>query len=203
MPRYWNIDTGHGNQLAAGLAPEIHARRVAQEKANALSESVWLYDPRDIDDEGEVQSEEIHPVKKTEAQLAKEVKEILGDPRTPRRSLAHSPVRRRLDPKTEIEGRAISGQRLQGQDVARLSRDRKIMRLRHVWPEGTDGRVWAGVRRAFMAWAHEIADQTGKPVEIYAKEGFRGWNEITWSFRVDLRPKIGQMTKLIKSSPLR
>jgi hypothetical protein len=33
------------------------------------------------------------------------------------------------------------------------------------------------------------------------RELLRGWNEITWSFRVDLRPKIGQMTKLIKSSP--
>jgi hypothetical protein len=30
----------------------------------------------------------------------------------------------------------------------------------------------------------------------------RGWNEITWSFLVDLRRGIVQMTKLIKSSPL-
>jgi hypothetical protein len=29
----------------------------------------------------------------------------------------------------------------------------------------------------------------------------RGWNEITWSFLVDLRRGIVQMTKLIKSSP--
>jgi hypothetical protein len=28
----------------------------------------------------------------------------------------------------------------------------------------------------------------------------RGWNEITWSFLVDLRRGIVQMTKLIKSS---
>jgi hypothetical protein len=34
------------------------------------------------------------------------------------------------------------------------------------------------------------------------EQQLRGWNEITWSFRVDLRPKIGQMAKLIKSSPL-
>jgi hypothetical protein len=32
-------------------------------------------------------------------------------------------------------------------------------------------------------------------------QGLRGWNEITWSFLVDLRRGIVQMTKLIKSSP--
>jgi hypothetical protein len=35
-----------------------------------------------------------------------------------------------------------------------------------------------------------------------AWQDLRGWNEITWSFLVDLRRGIVQMTKLIKSSPL-
>jgi hypothetical protein len=77
---YWNIDDGHGNQLAAGLSPEILARRIAQEKADERGESVWMYDPRDIDDEGEVRSEEIRPKvsKKNPTQLRREIAAVLG-----------------------------------------------------------------------------------------------------------------------------
>jgi hypothetical protein len=34
------------------------------------------------------------------------------------------------------------------------------------------GRVWSGVRSAFMDLAHKVANGTGRPVDVYAKEGF-------------------------------
>ena len=73
--------------------------------------------------------------------------------------------------KVAIEDRAISGLKLNGEDVAALSRNGKHLTLRHVWPESVDARVWDGVRRAFMSWAQEIADASGKSVEIYSKHG--------------------------------
>lgn len=74
--------------------------------------------------------------------------------------------------KREIENCGIAGTRLDGSDVASLSRDMRVMTLRHRWPEGTDGRVLSVVRSAFMRGAKEIAKTTGKSVEVYAKEGF-------------------------------
>ncbi len=74
--------------------------------------------------------------------------------------------------KRKIENRAISGLKLRGADVARVSRDRRKMTLRHCWPNEVDARVWDGVRRAFMLLAYEIANATGHSVEVYDP---RGW----------------------------
>jgi hypothetical protein len=56
--------------------------------------------------------------------------------------------------------------------------------------------------RAELATALEREERNNEALQSALAEALRGWNEITWSFRVDLRPKISQMTKLIKSSPL-
>jgi len=40
----WNIDSVHGNELSAGIQLEVVARRIAQETANRLGESVYLYE---------------------------------------------------------------------------------------------------------------------------------------------------------------
>lgn len=54
---YWNIDTGHGDEIAAGM-DEVHARRVAQEAADARGEPVYLYEVSGGDESG---YEEIAP----------------------------------------------------------------------------------------------------------------------------------------------
>ncbi len=71
-----------------------------------------------------------------------------------------------------IENAAISGSRIDGRNVASVSRSRRSLTLRHRWAEHCDARVWDGVRRAFMTLAHEIADATGRSVEVYDP---RGW----------------------------
>jgi hypothetical protein len=73
--------------------------------------------------------------------------------------------------KSEIESRGRSGSRIDGSDVATLSRDMRVMTLKHVWSDNADGRVLDTVRRAFMREAHRIADMTGKSVEVYSKHG--------------------------------
>lgn len=65
------------------------------------------------------------------------------------------------------------GSRLDFADVARLSRDKRVITLRHVWPDDTDARVWHAISGVVTRRAVEIAEQTGKSVEIYAKEGFQ------------------------------
>lgn len=78
----------------------------------------------------------------------------------------------RTDHKSRIENQAISGMPIDGRDVAVVSRDRRTVRLRHVWPDDVDARVWHGVREAFMDLATDLARETRHPVEVYAKEGY-------------------------------
>lgn len=107
------------------------------------------------------------PPPKTSRQISREVNQLLSaEKATVRKS------RSRTDGKGDIENRAISGLPLSGKAVASLSRDRRVMRLRHVWPNDTDARTWHGVRQAFLNWAQEVANETGKSVEVYAKEGW-------------------------------
>ena len=107
------------------------------------------------------------PPPKTRRQITREVDQLLtAEKATIRKSSS------RTDRKGAIENAAISGLPLSGDAVASLSRDRRVMRLRHVWPDDTDARTWHGVRQAFLNWAQEVANETGKPVEVYAKEGF-------------------------------
>lgn len=55
---YWNIDSGHGDELSAGIQLEARARKAAQERANERGESVYLYEVRDG---VSLESEEIAP----------------------------------------------------------------------------------------------------------------------------------------------
>lgn len=65
MTTTYSIDTGDGNQLCAGLQGYDYARKVAQERADKLGESVYLYAPSDVaeaEERGEEhKSEEIDP----------------------------------------------------------------------------------------------------------------------------------------------
>ena len=58
---YWNIDSGDGNELSAGIRLESEARKIAQRMANEHGESVYLYEVGNGDGESEVESEEIEP----------------------------------------------------------------------------------------------------------------------------------------------
>lgn len=69
--------------------------------------------------------------------------------------------------KHEIEREAIAGGRVRGRDVARVSRSRKYITLRHAWPENVDARAWARIMRE----ARELAESVGAS-EIYDP---RGW----------------------------
>lgn len=75
--------------------------------------------------------------------------------------------------KTEILEHVLHGRMswrtLRGSDVATISKDMRVITLRHVW--SNDKRVWDAVQRAFAEYAREIADATGDLVEIYSKRG--------------------------------
>ena len=82
--------------------------------------------------------------------------------------------------KTEIREHVLYGRMswrtLRGSDVAAVSKDMRVMTLRHEWREQSrrshdDERVWKAVQRAFAAYAREIADATGDLVEVYSKQG--------------------------------
>ena len=64
------------------------------------------------------------------------------------------------------------GSLLSGADVARVSRDRRVVTLRHVWPDDTDARVWHGVEQAAYTLAREVVRRTGRPVSILTAEGW-------------------------------
>lgn len=79
--------------------------------------------------------------------------------------------------KTDIELAALSGygpygSALAGSDVARVSRDKRCITMRHAWRDDIDARVWAGVRNAAWGLARQVADETGRGVEIYASGGW-------------------------------
>lgn len=74
--------------------------------------------------------------------------------------------------KRQLEIRAESGLRLEGRDVARVSRRGDVITLRHRWAEHCDARVWDAVRRAFLHLAQEQANRMGRSVEVYDP---RGW----------------------------
>ena len=76
----------------------------------------------------------------------------------------------------EIETRAVAGLPLCAADLARVSRDRRVVTLRRRWmsAESMDARVWDAIRRAVVTLAQSIADKTGRSVEIYAADP-NGW----------------------------
>lgn len=56
--------------------------------------------------------------------------------------------------------------------MATEARSGRYVTLRHAWPDNVDGRVWAAVKRAAMRRAYGLADESGRPVEVYAKQGY-------------------------------
>lgn len=79
-----------------------------------------------------------------------------------------------------IEDSAISGVKLDLQDVASidrcLSRRVKTVKLRHSWPENaTDGRVWDGISAALKRGARELmlADSRINVVQVWSHNA--GW----------------------------
>lgn len=76
--------------------------------------------------------------------------------------------------KRDIIDCGISGIRFSGFEVARVKRgsDWRVLVLRHVWPESTDGRVWTAVRLAIQNYALDLSRKNGgKSVDVYAKDG--------------------------------
>lgn len=73
--------------------------------------------------------------------------------------------------KSMIDNRTRSGLPVAFEDVCRVSRDKRVARLRHVWPDNTDGRVWSGIRQAYVRGAQELANRTDKSVEVYNAHG--------------------------------
>jgi len=145
---YYGISDGDGTQLASGLPPET-ARKTAQRRANDLGRSVWLWEAGAEED-----GEEFTP----------EVGHRVSSHATRRSGFGQGP-------KAQIENWAVSGMPLSGEDVAVVSRDKRTIKLRHAWPDDTDARIWSGVRQAFMALAGQVANKTGRPVEVYTKDG--------------------------------
>lgn len=73
--------------------------------------------------------------------------------------------------KKAIEDRAISGLRVNGEDVASVNRKYGSLTLRHVWPDNIDARVWDGVRKAYVRLARDLANLSSKRVDVYSKHG--------------------------------
>ena len=76
-----------------------------------------------------------------------------------------------MKPKQRIEDRAIAGLPVNPHAVAAVSRNRRGITLRHVWPEGTDARIWDGVRRAYLRLAKDLANSSKRLIEVYSKHG--------------------------------
>jgi hypothetical protein len=77
-----------------------------------------------------------------------------------------------MTPKARIEDRAIAGLAVDPHAVASVSRNRRVITLRHAWSESADARVWDGVRRAYRRLAKDLANSTGRTTEVYSKQGY-------------------------------
>jgi hypothetical protein len=73
--------------------------------------------------------------------------------------------------KSDIESAGLSGLPVAFAAVARVSRNGRVVTLRHVWSDGVDARIWSAVRNAFGRGAQDIANRIGKPVEVYSMHG--------------------------------
>lgn len=72
--------------------------------------------------------------------------------------------------KTEIRSSAIGGLPLHALEVARMSRDRRSLTLRHAW-EGEDGRAVDAVMMSVRRAARALASARGHDVEVYDRAG--------------------------------
>lgn len=73
--------------------------------------------------------------------------------------------------KVEIERRAAYAGLCNIEDVARISRDKRVITMRHVWNDRTDARAWDVIRRELHTTACELARRTRNAVSVYAKDG--------------------------------
>lgn len=73
--------------------------------------------------------------------------------------------------KARIRDWAINApDRLSGVLVARVSRSKSYLTMRHAW-QNEDGRAIDGVTTAAHRLARSVAKRTGKSVEIYHRDG--------------------------------
>ena len=72
--------------------------------------------------------------------------------------------------KARIRDRAISGLDVDPAEVARVSRSKRYLTMRHAW-QNEDGRASDGVFTAARRLARSVARRTGKSVEIYHRDG--------------------------------
>ena len=77
-----------------------------------------------------------------------------------------------MTPKARIEDRAMAGLPVDPHAVASVARNRRVITLRYAWPDSIDARVWDGVRRAYRRLAKDLANSTGRTIEVYSKQGF-------------------------------
>ena len=77
--------------------------------------------------------------------------------------------------KGQIVGLALAGIRLNADDLVsiKITPRGAVMTLRHVWPEGIDGRISDAVHKAINARGAILATAIGRPVEAYAREGWQ------------------------------
>ncbi len=73
--------------------------------------------------------------------------------------------------KRRIAAALVSGLSVEPRDVVRTSRNLRAVTYRHVWPDSTDARIWAGLKRAAIQMAQLCADRTGLPVEVFSAHG--------------------------------
>ena len=136
---------------------------------------VTVQDKRDVEDlvAGLVGEEEEESGEVDEARRAPRGRRQRG----PKMHAAHRSGMESSRSKHDVEiallsGVAPMGGRIDVSDVATVSRDRRAITLRHAWPENVDARVWHNLMSLVRAEARRVADQTGRPVEVYAKQGW-------------------------------
>lgn len=72
--------------------------------------------------------------------------------------------------KAQLENAAVSGLKLSGTAVARVTRSGTVV-LRHVWPDDCDARVWDGIKSAAMRLAREVSRKQDTQVCVQHPDG--------------------------------
>ena len=89
-----------------------------------------------------------------------------------KRSRRSSRRSRHGNTRRDIENAGLSGLPVSFEQIARVSRNKRVVTLRHAWADDVDGRIWSAVRRTFLRGAQKLANETRKSVEVYAKQGW-------------------------------
>jgi len=72
--------------------------------------------------------------------------------------------------KSQIISCARLGIKLDGSDVARVSRNGRAITLRHSWSTSTDASVWYAVQTAYTQLAREMAAKIDYPIDVYSSD---------------------------------